>query len=88
MTMKLLDMNPIVLSLFATLFSWGVTALGASLVFFFKKINRNVMDAMLGFAAGVMIAASFWSLLDPGISLAEELGKCAWLVALLGFLYV
>ena len=84
--MKLLDMNPIVLSLFATLFTWGVTALGASLVFFFKKINRNVMDAMLGFAAGVMIAASFWSLLDPGISLAEELGKCAWLVALLGFL--
>ena len=71
----LLDTNPIILSLFATLFTWAVTSLGASLVFFFKKINRNVMDAMLAFAAGVMIAASFWSLLDPGISLAEELGK-------------
>lgn len=83
---SLLNVNPIVLSLFATLFTWLVTACGASLVFFFKKINRNVMDAMLGFAAGVMIAASFWSLLDPGISLAEELGKNAWLVAIIGFL--
>jgi ZIP family zinc transporter len=83
---KLLEMNPVVLSLLATLFTWGVTALGASLVFFFKKINRNVMDAMLGFAAGVMIAASFWSLLDPGISLAEELGKNAWFIASVGFL--
>jgi len=83
---KLMEINPVILSVFATLFTWGVTALGASLVFFFKKTNRNVMDAMLGFAAGVMIAASFWSLLDPGISLAEELGKCAWLIALVGFL--
>lgn len=83
---KLLEMNPVILSLFATLFTWSVTALGASLVFFFKKVNRNVMDAMLGFAAGVMIAASFWSLLAPGISLAEELGKNAWVVAALGFL--
>ncbi len=82
----LLDMNPVVLSLLATLFTWGVTALGASFVFFFKKVNRNVMDAMLGFAAGVMIAASFWSLLDPGISLATDLGKNAWLTAALGFL--
>lgn len=82
----LLTLNPIVLSLLATLFTWSVTALGAALVFFFKKVNRNVMDAMLGFAAGVMIAASFWSLLDPGISLALELKKCAWLVAFIGFL--
>lgn len=83
---RLLDINPVVLSLIATLFTWSVTALGASLVFFFKKVNRNVMDAMLGFAAGVMIAASFWSLLEPGISLAENLGKNAWLIAALGFL--
>ena len=82
----LLDMNPVVLSLIATLFTWGVTALGAAFVFFFKKVNRNVMDAMLGFAAGVMIAASFWSLLEPGISLADELGKNAWVTASLGFL--
>ncbi len=83
---KLLDINPVILALFATLFTWGVTALGASLVFFFKKVNRNVMDAMLGFAAGVMIAASFWSLLAPGISLAEELGKNSALVSLIGFM--
>lgn len=83
---KLLDLNPVVLSFLATLFTWSVTALGAALVFFFKKVNRNVMDAMLGFAAGVMIAASFWSLLAPGISLAEELGKSTWLVASVGFL--
>lgn len=83
---KLLELNPVLLSLFATLFTWSVTALGAALVFFFKKVNRNVMDAMLGFAAGVMIAASFWSLLDPGINLAVELGKNAWLVAAVGFL--
>ncbi len=83
---RLLGFNPILLSLIATLFTWGVTALGAALVFFFKKVNRNVMDAMLGFAAGVMVAASFWSLLEPGISLASELGKCAWGVASIGFL--
>ena len=81
-----LEMNTITLTLIASLFTWGLTAMGASLVFFFKKVNRNVMDAMLGFAAGVMIAASFWSLLSPGIELAEDLGKCSWLVATLGFL--
>ena len=59
----------------ATCFTWGITALGASLVIFFKKINKNVMDAMLGFAAGVMIAASFWSLLSPGIEMAENLAS-------------
>lgn len=83
---KVLNLNPITLSLIATIFTWSITALGASLVFFFKKINRNIMDAMLGFAAGVMIAASFWSLLSPGISLAEELDKCAFLVAAIGFM--
>lgn len=82
----LLGINPVLLSLFATLFTWSVTAFGAALVIFFKKVNRNVMDAMLGFAAGVMIAASFWSLLEPGISLADELGKNAWMVSALGFL--
>jgi len=55
--------NPILQALLATLFTWGVTALGAAMVFFFKEINKKVLDAMLGFAAGVMIAASFWSLL-------------------------
>lgn len=73
-------------ALIGTLFTWAVTALGAALVFFFKTINKTVLNGMLGFAAGVMIAASFWSLLAPGIALAEELGQVAWLTAAIGFL--
>lgn len=72
-------------ALLATIFTWSVTALGASFVFFFKKVNKSVMDAMLGFAAGVMIAASFWSLLSPSIEMAENLNMTAWLIAFLGF---
>ena len=53
------NINPVIGALIATLFTWAVTALGASIVFFFKKVNKNVMDAMLGFAGGVMIAASY-----------------------------
>ena len=79
-------LNPIVQALLATLFTWGITALGASVVFFFKTINRKVLDAMLGFAAGVMIAASFWSLLAPAIEMAEEMGVPSWLPAVIGFL--
>ena len=78
--------SPIEQALIGTLFTYGVTALGASLVFFFKSINKTVLNAMLGFAAGVMIAASFWSLLAPGIAMAEELGQTAWLTASIGFL--
>ncbi|NLA77731.1 MAG: ZIP family metal transporter, partial [Clostridiales bacterium] len=77
---------PILQGLFATLFTYAVTALGASLVFCFKTFNRKVLDMMMGFAAGVMIAASFWSLLSPAIELAHELGKTAWLTVSLGFL--
>lgn len=72
-------------ALIATIFTWGVTAIGASVVFFFKKINKSVMDAMLGFAAGVMIAASFWSLLSPAIEMASNLNMIPWIVAFLGF---
>jgi ZIP family zinc transporter len=82
----LLDLNPVLLALLATLFTWGVTALGASMVFFFKSINKKVLNSMLGFAAGVMIAASFWSLLKPAIEMAEENGMIPWLPALVGFL--
>ena len=82
----LLEYNPILLALFATLFTWGLTALGASLVFFFKTINKKVLNAMLGFAAGVMIAASFWSLLKPAIEMAEENGSIPWVPAVVGFL--
>ena len=73
-------------ALIATFFTWGVTALGASLVFFFKTINKSVLNGMLGFAAGVMIAASFWSLLAPAIELAEELGQVPYITAVSGFL--
>ncbi len=78
--------NPVSQALAGTIFTWGVTALGAALVFFFKKINKSVLNGMLGFAAGVMIAASFWSLLAPGIEMAEDLGQKAWVTAAIGFL--
>lgn len=78
--------NPVTQALIATLFTWSVTAFGAGLVFFTSAVNRKVMDSMLGFAAGVMIAASYWSLLAPGIEMAENLGYIAWLTALIGFM--
>jgi ZIP family zinc transporter len=78
--------NPITQALFATLFTWFVTALGASMVFMFKTVEKKYLDAMLGFAAGVMIAASFWSLLAPSIDLAEQMGVTPWVPPLIGFL--
>lgn len=80
------NINPIVLALLATLFTFSITALGAALVYFFKKVNKTVMDAMLGFASGVMIAASFWSLLSPSIEMANTLNMTSWIVASIGFL--
>lgn len=82
----LLEYNPILLALGATLFTWLLTALGSSMVFFFKTINKKVLNSMLGFAAGVMIAASFWSLLKPAIEMAEKNGSIPWIPALVGFL--
>jgi ZIP family zinc transporter len=79
-------LHPITQALCGTLFTWFLTALGAGLVFFFRKINRRVLDGMLGFAAGVMIAASYWSLLAPAIEMAEEDGGPAWVPAAVGFL--
>lgn len=79
-------LHPVSQALLATLFTYMVTALGASIVFFFKTMNRKILDAMMGFAAGVMIAASFWSLLSPAIELSTELGSNAWLTAAIGFL--
>ena len=79
-------LDPVLQALVATLFTWFVTALGAALVFFFKTINRKVLDGMLGFAAGVMIAASYWSLLAPAIEMAEESSLPAWIPATTGFL--
>ena len=81
-----MELSPITQTLLATLFTWLVTALGAATVLFFKSINRKVLDCMLGFGAGVMIAASFWSLLNPAIELCEELGSNnVWLLPALGF---
>jgi ZIP family zinc transporter len=82
----LLEYNPILLALIAAMFTWGLTALGAGMVFFFKKINQKILNSMLGFAAGVMIAASFWSLLKPAIEMAEAQGNRPWLPAVIGFL--
>lgn len=78
--------NPVFLALLATLFTWAMTALGAALVFFFKTINQRVLNMMLGFASGVMIAASFWSLLAPAIELAQDSPFPPWFVAAAGFI--
>ena len=80
------SLSPIQQALLGTLFTWFLTALGASMIFFFKTINRKLLDGMLGFAAGVMIAASYWSLLAPAIEMAEESGGTPWLPAVIGFL--
>ena len=80
------NLNPIIQSLLATLFTLGVTSLGASLVFIFKKVHKNILDAMLGIAAGVMIAASFWSLLSPSIEMANNLNLNIILTVAGGFI--
>ena len=79
-------LHPVYQALIATVFTWFMTALGSGLVFFFKTINRKMLDAMLGFAAGVMIAASYWSLLAPAIEMAEGSTLPAWVPATSGFL--
>ena len=82
-----MDLPPSGQALLATLFTWGVTALGAAVVFFFKTFNQKLLDGMMGFAAGVMVAASFWSLLAPSIEMAENLDTVPnWFPALVGFL--
>lgn len=81
-----LNINHIFQALIATLFTFGVTALGAMIVIFFKKINKNFMDAMLGLSGGVMIAASFWSLLSPAIEMASSLKIIPWLIVSVGFI--
>lgn len=73
-------------ALIATLFTFFITVLGSSIVFFFKKVNKTVMDGLLGFAAGVMMAASYFSLLAPAINQADNLGLISWIVVSLGFL--
>jgi ZIP family zinc transporter len=80
------SLDPVVQALLAGCFTWGVTALGAGVVFVAKDVSRRILDTALGFTAGVMIAASFWSLLAPSISMAEQMGMVSWMPALVGFL--
>jgi len=83
-----LDLNPVMQALVATIGTWGVTAMGAALVLFSKNFSQKYLDCSLGIAAGVMIAASFWSLLAPSIAMAaESVGEAwKWLPPLIGFL--
>ena len=80
------NQNVVIQAFIATIFTWGITALGALTVCFFKNINKKVLSTILGFSAGVMTAASFWSLLSPSIELSEELGYIAWLLPTIGFI--
>lgn len=80
------SIDPVLAAFYATLFTWGLTAAGASLVFFFKTANRAVLDGMLGFTGGVMVAASFWSLLAPGIEMSPGEGFVKVIPAAVGFL--
>lgn len=80
------SIDPILAAFYATLFTWGLTAAGAALVFFFKGMNRAVLDGMLGFTGGVMVAASFWSLLAPGIEMSPGEGFVKVIPAAVGFL--
>lgn len=80
------NLSPIILALLAGIFTWGLTAFGASLVFLFRNVSRKILDTALGFAAGVMIAASFWSLLDPAIEMSQKMAIPSWIPPALGFI--
>jgi ZIP family zinc transporter len=81
------SIDPVLAAFYATTFTWLLTALGASLVFLFKNVHRGILDAMLGFTGGVMIAASFWSLLSPAIEMSEKMYPgWSWMPAAVGFL--
>ena len=79
------SINPILAALYATIFTWALTAFGASFVFIFKTMNRAILDAMLGFTGGVMVAASFWGLLSPAIEMTPGIGLQKVIPASIGF---
>lgn len=81
-----LTLNPVWQALLAGLFTWSLTAVGAASVVFVRRVNRKLLDAMLGFSGGVMLAASYWSLLAPAIAIAEQGPTPSWVPALVGFL--
>ena len=80
-------LSPIILALIATLFTWFITTLGSAIVYFFKKVNKNILDLMLSLAAGVMIAASFFSLIAPSIEMANALGMNKIIMPSIGFIW-
>lgn len=86
MTEFFISLNPVLQALIATILTWATTALGAALVFMTKSVNRKFMDGMLGFAAGVMIAATFWSLLDPALEMSKGKFLPQWFPPTVGFL--
>jgi len=79
------QLDPVQGALYATLFTWGITALGASSVFLFKSMSRMALDGMLGFTGGVMVAASFWSLLSPAIEMSAGEGFAKVMPSAIGF---
>lgn len=80
------NLTPIYQALIAGMFTFLVTTLGAAVVFFFKAVNKNIMDAMLAISSGIMLSASFFSLLNPAIEIADELKLTTWLVVLAGLM--
>ena len=80
------EAHPVLQAFLATCFTWGMTALGASLVFLRRTFPRKLLDSMYGFAAGVMLAASYWSLLAPAIEMSQRQDLPDWMPALIGFL--
>lgn len=80
------ELHPILQALLATCFTWALTALGAATVFLARNVGRKMLDGLLGFAAGVMIAASYWSLLAPALEMTEGSDMPAWFPAAFGFL--
>lgn len=82
----LLNLNPILQALLAGTFTFLVTVLGSGVVFFFKNVNKNIMDIMLSLSAGIMLAASFFSLLNPAIDISNDLGLSTWLIIFSGFI--
>jgi ZIP family zinc transporter len=83
---RLTQLDPVLQALLGTVFTWFLTALGAATVFFTRSVNRKLLDSMLGFAGGVMIAASFWSLLAPALAMSEGMALPAFVPAVVGFL--
>jgi ZIP family zinc transporter len=86
MTLWFTSLHPVVQALIAGIFTWSVTALGAAAVFVTRRVNRKLLDSMLGFSGGVMLAASYWSLLAPAIEISEHGPAPIWLPPMFGFL--